>query len=396
MKLDVCMTHSDVHSNAVLSQLRKKGAGVNFCLNGIVHLGYSLGRHSGMILDTQLHAQHQGCTNMEYARCGQDTAVARFLLKRTKDVHVHAQQLHAWDQEYEQVSAGAFHGEVRELTAPGLQVFEEWASCATVQYCKPWSDGIWIGWASSSSCAGLRFMGRSVIDSALMCASDTHPFDLSVPAGVGLFGVVLRKQDLQHHLRWREGEEGNSSSSTDWLTTMRLHTLQGAQRQRLVGLVREVLRNLEANPHVLQHRASLHAMHQAILSMACDLLMPNTSRIIGEEPSLRRRRTLVLRARQLILERPQDFLHLSELCSALHVTRRTLHNCFDTVLGMSPAAYLREVRLNAVRRALQDPACAHLSITEVAAQWGFWHMGHFGQEYKALFGEPPSRTRRRL
>ncbi|TSE34007.1 helix-turn-helix domain-containing protein [Tepidimonas taiwanensis] len=332
---------------------------------------------------------------MEYAACGGGSSFARFRLKRTEDVHVHARQLQSWDQEYEQVSRGPFQGEVRELTAPGLQVFEEWASCATVQYCKPWHGGIWIGLPSTPSYDGLRFMGRSVTDCAAMWASDEQPFDLLVPAAMGLYGVVLDLQDLQQHLSWREGVPSDSAWTADALAAARLHSLGAVQRQRLAGLVREVLRNLEKNPHVLQHRASYHAMHHAIVGMVCDLLVPQASRhSAADEPSHRRRRTLVRRARQLILDRPQDFLHLSQLCAALHVTRRTLHNCFDTVLGISPAAYLREVRLNAVRRALQDPDLAHLSIADVAAQWGFWHMGHFGQEYKALFGEPPSQTRR--
>ena len=76
----------------------------------------------------------------------------------------------------------------------------------------------------------------------------------------------------------------------------------------------------------------------------------------------------------------------------LHVTRRTLQNCFQDVLGMGPARYLRTVGLNAVRRELCD-ATPHTTIADIAARWGFWHMGHFSQEYKALFGETPSQTR---
>jgi len=27
-----------------------------------------------------------------------------------------------------------------------------------------------------------------------------------------------------------------------------------------------------------------------------------------------------------------------------------------------------------------------------APAWGFWHLGHFAREYKALFGEEPHAT----
>jgi len=66
------------------------------------------------------------------------------------------------------------------------------------------------------------------------------------------------------------------------------------------------------------------------------------------------------------------------------------------VLGISPKRYLRLVRLNGVRRDLKSRAHeARVKVQDVAARWGFSHMGHFSQDYKALFGELPSETRRR-
>jgi AraC family ethanolamine operon transcriptional activator len=70
-----------------------------------------------------------------------------------------------------------------------------------------------------------------------------------------------------------------------------------------------------------------------------------------------------------------------------------LGNHFGSVVGQAPSTYLRAVRLNACRRALQ---CAPRTgtVQDVAAQWGFFHMGRFSQDYKALFGELPSHTLR--
>ena len=60
-----------------------------------------------------------------------DAVAACFRIKRTQDVDIHARNLASWEQHYEQTSAGAFRGEVRELFDDGLQVFEEVATCAT-------------------------------------------------------------------------------------------------------------------------------------------------------------------------------------------------------------------------------------------------------------------------
>jgi len=70
-----------------------------------------------------------------------------FRVKHTREVHIHARNLDAWDQEYEQTSPGVFHGEVRELFDHDLQVFEEMATCATSQHCRTWQGGIWVGLA---------------------------------------------------------------------------------------------------------------------------------------------------------------------------------------------------------------------------------------------------------
>jgi AraC family ethanolamine operon transcriptional activator len=337
---------------------------------------------------------------MEHARVSLATGpctVAQFRVKRTRDVHVHAGHLSAWNQEYEQVSRGVFSGVVREIVAPGLQVFEEWASCATAQHCRPWSGGVWIGIPVPADPQGLRYMGRSVDGLHWMWANDDQFFDLFVPSGVGLYGLVVDASDMMHHLRWRDGTEecstGQSLLKTAW-SGMQMQRLTPTQRQRLAGLLREVLNNVERTPEVLRHDTSRQALHHAVLGIVCDMAVPEEVQpvLVGR---YQRRLTLVRRARELILERPQDFCHLTALCAALHVTRRTLQNCFQEVMGISPAAYLREVRLNAVRRALLDPHGARKTITDIAAQWGFWHMGHFGCEYKALFGETPSETRAR-
>jgi AraC family ethanolamine operon transcriptional activator len=37
---------------------------------------------------------------------------------------------------------------------------------------------------------------------------------------------------------------------------------------------------------------------------------------------------------------------------------------------------------------------AHTGVQDVAARWGFWHLGQFSLDYKRQFGELPSATLR--
>mgnify|MGYP006147037195 FL=1 len=317
-----------------------------------------------------------------------DAATACFRVKRAQDVDIHARNLAAWEQDYEQTSPGSFSGEVRELVDHGLQVFEEVATCATSQRCRPWPGGVWVGLAVPEADQGLRFMGRPSHGLQLMLAGGEEPFDLQVPAGHGLYGMVLDKEQLARHVQalhqqpWPE----------HWAGAPRVQALTALQRYRLAGMVREVLRCLQEQPEALHHEASRRSLREALLSVLCDVVMPQTlSEAVN--PRQLRRQELVRKVRELVFEHPEQPLSVAELCTRLHVTRRTLQNGFQETLGTSPATYLRTVRLNAVRRALREKPSRSSTIADTAARWGFWHMGHFSQDYKALFGETPSRTR---
>ena len=311
---------------------------------------------------------------------------ACFRVKRTREVDVHARNLAAWDQDYVQTSPGVFQGQVRELFDGPLQAFEEVANCATSQHCRPWEGGVWLGLSVPEHPDGLRFMGRPVGGHELMISDGSEPFDLQVPAGHGLYGLVFDPAELLAHVHGPDPTQTGVRSPG-----VRVQTLTPTQRFRLVGLLREVLRGLEADPGTLMFEASRRNLREALLTVLGDTLIPADQAEIVT-PRLQRRQDVVRRVRELVTEQPHTYQGVDRLCEVLHITRRTLQNCFQDSLGISPASYLRLVRLNAVRRELRE-AGTDQTIGDVAARWGFWHMGHFSQDYKALFGETPSCTR---
>ena len=87
-------------------------------------------------------------------------------------------------------------------------------------------------------------------------------------------------------------------------------------------------------------------------------------------------------------------LTTSMLAAEAHVSVRTLQESFRRHLGISPMAYLREVRL---RRAHEDLRAADPSVTTVASiahRWGFTHLGRFAATYRAAFDQLPWATLR--
>nr|WP_161556718.1 AraC family transcriptional regulator [Micromonospora acroterricola] len=103
---------------------------------------------------------------------------------------------------------------------------------------------------------------------------------------------------------------------------------------------------------------------------------------------------LVRRACELIRDHHGEALTVGDVAEALRVSVRTLQDCFRRELGTTPTAYLRACRLDAAHRALQA-AGPGVSVTTVALQHGFVHLGRFASDYRARFGESPSTALRR-
>lgn len=108
--------------------------------------------------------------------------------------------------------------------------------------------------------------------------------------------------------------------------------------------------------------------------------------------AVQRRVALVARAEDLLAAHMGEPLYSADLQRLIGAPMRTLHNAFIAVHGMSVHRYLRLRRLHMARAALRvgPGSVSHVKIA--ALTHGFWHLGRFAQEYRAVFGELPSET----
>jgi AraC-like DNA-binding protein len=101
-----------------------------------------------------------------------------------------------------------------------------------------------------------------------------------------------------------------------------------------------------------------------------------------------------------VFRKARDFLHdrehlpiyMLDLCEATGASERTVRTVFIEHFGISPMRYLKLRRLNQVRARLRQGSAEVTSVKEVAFNAGFWDLGRFAGEYKALHGETPSMT----
>jgi AraC-like DNA-binding protein len=90
-----------------------------------------------------------------------------------------------------------------------------------------------------------------------------------------------------------------------------------------------------------------------------------------------------------------ESLFLSELCVEIGVSDRVLRRYCQERLGMGPRRYLWLRRMHMARRAMALADASTMNVTDIATAIGFFELGRFAVQYRALFGEPPSATLRR-
>lgn len=87
-------------------------------------------------------------------------------------------------------------------------------------------------------------------------------------------------------------------------------------------------------------------------------------------------------------------LSIDSIAHALHLSTRSLQRLFEgEELGV--AGLVRELRLDAIRRDLDDPALADRTITYIAARWGITDAPWLSRAFRARYGIPPSAYRHR-
>jgi|GEM_PF-248142 len=102
----------------------------------------------------------------------------------------------------------------------------------------------------------------------------------------------------------------------------------------------------------------------------------------------------IRRAQTYMLEHLGEPVPIAMVASHCGLSVRRLQTLFQDECGQSPLQWLRMQRLQAVRQALAQSAEAG-KIGDIAARFGFTHLGEFSQAYRQAFGETPTQTRSR-
>ncbi len=289
-----------------------------------------------------------------------------------------------WKLTCDQISKGRFTGSVQHVGLPGVRLILE-TSTRTVRS-RGQTSASGIGFALGLSNFGLGHFHGQPLDCESILIGRGDDFDLTTPEDCMLIAIVVH-QELMSEI-WQQIYQRPWSA---WLNQKVVVQARPGAADRVRAVHLAILRRIAEDASLLQDSGAVLQLRDAIL-MDWLQAIPELVDTAGLR-TIDSRRHLVDRACQVALCRPDQPPTLLAVCRAIGATPRKLEYCFRDVLGTTPSKYLRAVRLNGVRRELKQASESSVAVHDIAARWGFWHMGAFSADYKQQFGELPSTTK---
>lgn len=161
------------------------------------------------------------------------------------------------------------------------------------------------------------------------------------------------------------------------------------------GPVYDLGRESQALRHVLSYRTKapdsfLFAQKpvsdnvQMVYQLFSDLLASKEEKLVAHGHEL------VKRVEKLMAEHPEARYTVTELARQLEVSRGYFSRIFKETLGVSPAKYIEQRRMQYAGELLKSTT---LTVSEVAFKLGFDQPGQFGRSFKRVMGCTPGQFR---
>jgi AraC-like DNA-binding protein len=129
-------------------------------------------------------------------------------------------------------------------------------------------------------------------------------------------------------------------------------------------------------------------LEQTVTWMGCSSGQPSPERLLinGAEASVAKK------AQEFIEDHYKETVRLLDICRVTEVGIRTVQRSFREYFGITITEYLKILRLDKCRRELIKTDPSHDTVTRIALEHGFSHLGRFSIEFQKRFGQNPSKV----
>jgi len=282
---------------------------------------------------------------------------------------------------------GEFQAKLTRLQLHRVNVVSGWQSLASVAHVTvQFNLSVLFFLADSQQAAttlgGLEFQPGDILSTAL--GGEYHH------RGVGnarWSSISMEPEDLAAFGQALVGREVKLSAASQILRPS-----PGLVSQ-LLGLQKAANDLATSDPDIFARPTVAKAIEQALAraTIAC-LTEPGAAENVRQS---RPQMAIMRRFEQILEANPDQPLYITDVCSAIGVTDRTLRLHCQYHLGMNPQRYLWLRRMHLARRALALADGTVKTVTEIANDHGFGELGRFAVSYRKLYGEAPSATLRR-
>jgi len=303
------------------------------------------------------------------------------------DPHPYQAAFHGAQVEIYPTAAGKFHSELTKVAFPRLWMQRGRESLPRVYLAKINPDRAAIGFLVGNNQPSMWTCGVEQSAGEISVSSASVLMHRKTEAACHWGAMSLPREDLAKY--------GNNLIGRE-LTAPRLtYKMRPASvlLSRLLALHEQAGQLAKTAPEKLARPQVARSLEQELIHVMVRLLGENSRvelSVGGHHHS-----KIIARLEEFLAANHDRAVYLTEICTTIAVSERTLRVCCEDYLGMGPIRYLWLRRMHLARRALVLADSEATTVTDIATEYGFWELGRFSVDYRIIFGEPPSATLRR-
>ena len=316
--------------------------------------------------------------------CARDAIPLHYVDRRFDDFDAQSEQLTGHDQEYIQMSSGAFRGRfVSAFLGDGVSLHLESANRALAQRVGCPQELISLGLVVDGD-QDFEANGTALGQDQVLITKPGRELSLNSPADGSILAICIDQATLGRAAA--DDIPRRLDPDIGGIEVFDAPRLAAQIRASATALLHVVRSATETDPP-LQAAGPLVATIAAQFALQAAMEHPRGG-AVGSESY----RTFV-ETRDLMLTEAMTEFDYAALCSATRRSKRSIQLAFARHARTTPSHYFRAAKLADARRALLSDSGEEASIGDIAARRGFWSWSRFTQLYKTQFGELPSETR---
>lgn len=213
--------------------------------------------------------------------------------------------------------------------------------------------------------------------------------ELVVEAGYESIAYLITADELTQHLKRRGQEQAFEMPNGAVLR----HTRQSEIRD-LFDIGKRLADIASTDPEIINNNIELRtAAHIDVMEhLFSTFLLAEQTEPSRIDQTSQRYSQIVKISQDYVMERHGVNYSIADMCEATATSERTLQYAFRSIMDMTPIEYLIRLRLHRARSDLLETNGKSTTVSRIAVNWGFWHLGDFSIAYKRCFGESPSQT----